>query len=101
MLLSQCPSCQHRFWLPRVQPRRSGWPLVRINAYFCPSCDVQLRLQRWVVWVRSVAIFIAFACLIMIRSIPEQAGILRALALLFPVLVILFPKKYDLIEPQP
>lgn len=101
MLLSRCPSCQHQFWLPRVQPRRSGWPLLRVNAYFCPSCGVQLRLQRWVVLARSVAIFIAFVCLIMVRSLPEQADILRILALLFPVFVILFPKQYDQVGPRP
>ncbi len=101
MKLSQCPSCQHRFWLPRVEPRRYAWSLLRINAYFCPSCSAQLRLQRWVVWVRSVAIFIAFLCLILIRSFPEQAGLLRTIAVLFPLVVILYPKKYDLLEPLP
>jgi hypothetical protein len=62
---------------------------------------VQLRLQRWVVWTRSAAIFAAFVCLMMARAKPEQSGVLRALAVAIPVLVILFPKKYDLIEPQP
>jgi len=101
MLLSQCPSCHHQFWLPRVQPRRYAGGFWRINAYFCPSCGVQLRLQRWVVWARSAAIFAAFVCLMMARAKPEQSGVLRAIAVVFPVLVILFPKKYDLIEPQP
>lgn len=100
MLLSQCPSCDYRFWLPKVQPRRYAGGFWRINAYFCPSCGVQLRLQRWMVWARAAAIFVAFVCLIMARSIPEQSGMLRVLAVLVPVLVILFPKKYELIEPQ-
>jgi hypothetical protein len=100
MLLSQCPSCGHRFWLPRVQPRRYAWGFWRINAYFCPSCGVQLRLQPWVVWVRSAAIFLAFVCLLMARAAPEQSGVLRTLAVLFPILVILFPKRYQLIEPR-
>jgi len=51
------------------------------------------------VWARSAVIFMAFVCLIMARSIPEQSGVLRVLAVVFPVLVILFPKKYELIEP--
>lgn len=101
MFLSQCPSCQYAFWFPRVQPRRYAWGFWRINAYFCPSCGVQLRLQRWVVWVRSAAIFTAFICLILARSLPEQSGVLRTLAVVFPIFVILFPKKYDLIEPLP
>ena len=100
MLLSQCPSCHHRFWIPRVQPRRYAGGLWRINAYFCPLCGAQLRLQRWVVWARSAAIFVAFAFLILARANPEQAGVLRVLAVAIPVLVILFPKKYDLMEPQ-
>jgi hypothetical protein len=53
------------------------------------------------VWARSAAIFAAFVCLMMARAKPEQSGVLRALAVAIPVLVILFPKKYDLIEPQP
>ncbi len=100
MLLSQCPSCDHAFWLPKVEPRRYAGGLWRINAYFCPACGVQLRLQRWVVWARSAAIFAAFGCLMMARANPEQSGMLRALAVVFPVVVILFPKKYDLLEPR-
>jgi hypothetical protein len=100
MLLSRCPSCDYHFWLPKVQPRRYAGGFWRINAYFCPSCGVQLRLQRWMVWARSAVIFMAFVCLIMARSIPEQSGMLRVVAVVFPVLVILFPKKYELIEPQ-
>jgi hypothetical protein len=99
MLLSQCPSCDYRFWLPKVQPRRYAGGFWRINAYFCPSCGAQLRLQRWMVWARSAVIFAAFVCLLMARSVPEQAGLLRVLAVVFPILVILFPKKYELIEP--
>jgi hypothetical protein len=53
------------------------------------------------VWARSGAIFMAFVCLIMARSVPEQSGMLRILAVVFPVLIILFPKKYELVEPQP
>lgn len=101
MLLSQCPSCDHQFWLPKVQPRRYAWGFWRINAYFCPSCGAQLRLYRWVIWTRAAAIFVAFACLMMMRAAPEQAGVLRALAVVIPVLVILLPKQYKLMEPQP
>jgi len=101
MLFSQCPSCNYQFWLPRVQPRRYAGGLWRINAYFCPSCSTQLRLQRWMVWARSMAIFTAFICLMMIRVMPEQAGLLRTLAVVIPVVVIFFPKKYELLEPLP
>jgi uncharacterized paraquat-inducible protein A len=101
MLLSQCPSCDHQFWLPRVQPRRYAGGLWRINAYFCPSCGASLRMQRWMVWTRSGAIFAAFLCLMMIRFLPAYSGLLRALAIAIPVVVIFMPKKYDLLEPQP
>ena len=101
MLLSQCPACEHQFWLPRVQPRRFAWALLQINAYFCPSCHVPLRLQRWVVWVRSVAIFTAFLCLFVARYATELSGPMRVLAILFPVFAVLFPKKYELLEPRP
>ena len=86
MLSSQCPSCDHLFWIPRVQPRRFSWGLLRINAYFCPSCDSPLRLQRWVIWVRSVAIFLAIASLFVARGAPDQASAWRVTAIVLLVL---------------
>ena len=100
MFLSQCPSCDHSFWIPKVQPRRYAWGFLRINAYFCPSCETQLRLQRWVVWLRSVAIFLAFASLFAARSAPDQSSMWRMTAIVLLLLSVLFPKKYDLMEPE-
>lgn len=100
MLLSKCPTCQHQFWIPRVQPRSFAWGFFHINAYFCPSCNAALRLVPWVVWVRSGAIFAAFVCLFMARYLTGLSGIMRALAILFPICAVLFPKKYELLEPR-
>ena len=68
---------------------------------FLPLVRRGLRMQRWMVWTRSGAIFAAFVCLMMIRFLPEYSGLLRALAVAIPVVVIFMPKKYDLLEPQP